>query len=334
MLAADADHPAAHHLLHAHRLAAEQPAPAEAATLHGRADQVAEADDAHQLALLQYRQGFQVVAGQHFPGLLKGGFGRGELHIARHHRSRGNTAKAALQGVLLGGEDDALQLVTGDIDELAQLFQGLVQVFTADADPLAGQRVMGVVQVFAWHRAFRVAHPRQTVVGDCHCHQDQRIEQHRLQQVIAHGGQPRVGQHRAHCHTATRRVQAAQQAHDQDRDAERRSSHPQLGAEAFAHGQPHCTRQGVAAQHRPRLGQGAGMHRKHQYRRSSQRAEQVQGDAGAIGQAGQPAREEQAKQRTDTGTQPFFWGDVERGRQQPLQTTFGTRGRHLGNRDL
>ncbi|MNF06584.1 hypothetical protein D3C80_2065640 [compost metagenome] len=51
--------------------------------------------------------------------------------------------------MLLGGEDDALQLVTGDVDELTQLFQGLVQVLATDAHPLTGQWVMGVMQIFA-----------------------------------------------------------------------------------------------------------------------------------------------------------------------------------------
>ncbi|MNP52735.1 hypothetical protein D3C76_1471450 [compost metagenome] len=92
--------------------------------------------------------------------------------------------------MLLGGEDDAFQLVTGDIDELTQLFQSLVQVLATDADPLTGQWVMGVVQVFARRYALRVAHPGKAVVDNRHAHQDQCIEQNWLKQVVTHGGQP------------------------------------------------------------------------------------------------------------------------------------------------
>ncbi|MNP36218.1 hypothetical protein D3C76_1295890 [compost metagenome] len=129
-------------------------------------------------------------------------------------------------------------------------------------------------------------------------------------------------------------MQAAQQAHHQDRDTQGGSGHPQLRAEALAHGQADRAGQGVAAQHRPGLGQRARVHGEHQHGRSRQRAEQVQGNAGAIGHAGQPAGEEQAEQRADTGTQPFFGGNIQGRWQQPLQTTFGTRGRHVGNRNL
>ncbi|PAV71201.1 hypothetical protein WR25_23730 [Diploscapter pachys] len=118
MLAADTDHPPAHHLLQAHHLAPEQAAPAETPTCHGRADQVAEADDPHQASLFQYRQGLE----------------------------------------------------------------GLVQVPRADADPLARQRVVGVVQVASRDRALGIAHAGQTVVEHGHADQDQRIEQYRLEQ--------------------------------------------------------------------------------------------------------------------------------------------------------
>lgn len=55
--------------------------------------------------------------------------------------------QAALQRVLLGGQDDPLQFVTGHVNELTDLFQGLVQVLATDAHPRARQRIMGVVQV-------------------------------------------------------------------------------------------------------------------------------------------------------------------------------------------
>ncbi|MNH13211.1 hypothetical protein D3C79_727770 [compost metagenome] len=92
--------------------------------------------------------------------------------------------------MLLGGEDDPLQFIAGDIDELTQLFQRLIQVRTTDPDPFAGQRVVGVVLVLAWRSALGVMHAGQTVVDHCHRHQNQRVEQHGLQQVVAQRRQP------------------------------------------------------------------------------------------------------------------------------------------------
>ncbi len=75
--------------------------------------------------------------------------------------------------------------VARNVDELAEVFQGLIKIGPADTDALGRRRIMGVMQVFERRRSFGIAHAGQTVVEHGHGHQDHGIEHHRLEQMIA-----------------------------------------------------------------------------------------------------------------------------------------------------
>ncbi|MNJ59636.1 hypothetical protein D3C77_553320 [compost metagenome] len=83
---------------------------------------------------------------------------------------------------------------------------------------------------------------------------------------------------------------------------------------------------GIAAYERPRLCQRAGMHGKQQHSRSRQGAEQVQRHGGTERLAAGKACEQQAEQCTDACAYTFFKGDVQWGRQQPVEQTAGRHG--------
>ncbi|MNR21127.1 hypothetical protein D3C85_1380100 [compost metagenome] len=86
--------------------------------------------------------------------------------------------------MLLGGHDDAFELIAGDVDKLAELFQRLVEVLATDPNPLTRQHIGGVVQVFARRGGFRVAHPGQAVVDHRNRYQYQGIEHDRLEHLV------------------------------------------------------------------------------------------------------------------------------------------------------
>ncbi|MCY1178695.1 hypothetical protein D3C81_2011020 [compost metagenome] len=108
--------------------------------------------------------------------------------------------------MLFGGEDDLFEVFAGHVDELANLFQGLVQVAGIDADPSFGRGVEGAVQILRGGRALRITHAGQVVVEQGHAQQAHGIEHDRVDDVHAHFAQAGIGQHQAQGQRSTRRV--------------------------------------------------------------------------------------------------------------------------------
>ena len=72
---------------------------------------------------------------------------------------RGDLAHAATQGMLLGLLDQPFQVITGDVDILAELQQCTIHVVMGEAHALARRQVAGVMTVLAAQPRLRIGCP-------------------------------------------------------------------------------------------------------------------------------------------------------------------------------
>lgn len=153
-------------------------------------------------------------------------------------------------------------------------------------------------------RAMRIAVARNAMPGPGGKHQRQRIDANRQQRKPRpHRGQPGRTQHHGERHCAARRVQAAQQAHGDDRPAHRHARRQRRHRHQRRRHHADQRRNNIAAQHRPRLRQRTGRHGEHQHRRGTDGRDHHQAGCPGGHQARHRSGQRDAQHGGQAGTQ-------------------------------
>ncbi|MNS79948.1 hypothetical protein D3C72_1136140 [compost metagenome] len=248
---------------------------------------------------VNHRQGLQPVLVEQADGVVQGlVFLHGD-DIARHDVGARHLTKTAHAGAQFGGQHDVFQVFLADVQELAALRQGIVQVGPAEAQAGAGRGIAGVMALCRVGMAAGVIAFQGAVEGHGNAQQDQGIQAHRPQrEAIAQAGYGRPAQHRGQGHRAAGGMQAAQAEHGADgqgcRDGRSQAGQRNhLGAEHADQRRHH-----VARHDGPGLRKRAGGRGKQQHGRCAHgRDEPRAGRAQCV--PAHPFRAEQPQQRAE-----------------------------------
>jgi hypothetical protein len=172
--------------------------------------------------------------------------------------------------------EQGVQVRAVDVQQVAVVGQGVVDVGLGEADAPQGRGVLGVVDVGRRRDAVGIGSPDASGIGHGAEHQQDRAQAHRHEDIAVRGRTHGPGdQGRAQGDGAAGRVQAAQQAHGDDRAGHgggRRQGRMRMEGQGAGH--PGQGRDHVAADDGAGLGQRTGRHREGQHRRGADRRDQ------------------------------------------------------------
>jgi hypothetical protein len=224
--------------------------------------------------------------------------------VDRHDVAAQDLGVQALVGLQLDLAEQGVQVVAADVQQLAVLGQGGVEVAGGEAGPRPRREVAGPVRIDGDdRRAVRIGVSGQPVKGHAGDHKKQRVQAHGRQGEHPAGlGDLRPSQGADQGHGSAWRVEAAGQGHRHDRQADRQRGDERRAMEQLGAGNADQGRQDVAEHHRMRLSQGAGGHGEDQHGRSSDRRDQQRrGQWRAAGdRPGDQARGQQTHQGAQT----------------------------------
>ena len=216
------------------------------------------------------RQGLDVPLAHEAPGFVQM---RAKLHrqrIGRHDVGAAQLTQIALIRRQLCVVQQGCQIIPADIQNLVVARQSHIQISRAESAGFCGcghRRALGM----------RVAATCQIVVEHASHHQQRGVEQHGIQRKLV-AGHMQYDRQQGRC--AARWVQTPKKEHQSHRAANtHRRSQGGVG-DGIGAKNPGQRRNGVAAQHSPRLRHGAGRQGKHNHGAGTHGGHQP-GDRGA-----------------------------------------------------